>query len=63
VANNPGNVVGMIAGAGEPLLGREAGNSLLQRAGVEGEFTGGAGDDGWNGHEGTSEGTLTFMMR
>jgi hypothetical protein len=56
MANNPGNVIRMVAGTAKPLLGREAGDSLLQKAGVMGKLTGSTGDDGRNRHDGTSEG-------
>jgi hypothetical protein len=56
MANNPGNVIRMVAGTAKPLLGREAGDSLLQKAGVMGKLAGSTGDGVRSGHEGTSEG-------
>jgi hypothetical protein len=46
MANDPGDVIRMAAGTGEPLLGSEIGDSFLQRAGVQGKLAGGAGDGG-----------------
>jgi hypothetical protein len=63
MADNPGDVVGMVAGTSEPLLGREAGDGFLQRAGVPGKLAGGTGNDGRNGHEGTSDGDWAFKIR